>query len=350
VGRKTASVIGILGLVFFVSVWVLPKQVLSHHKARVLGDSTASSQIVFPPVTSGAGFFLPDSPLFFLDKTFQQIRLFLAFTPERRAKVREQIAGERLAELRIMLSRNNPNGISIALSNLTDETNQMAANISDSAANGRDVKLLAKSLNETIKTHRKILGILADQTDGVLRLQIKAAREALKEAKIEVEDELDEDELENEIEEGLDDEIDELADEATGSARRLEHAVDVLERLASEAAQKQQARREEALRHAIEVKNEALRKQQEKFLEEEHRKHKSLLHAREKAIEEAREAIKKSHEAVHKLKEAQEAVIEIKTHTDDDNSSSDFSNSGSLESSDNSGSGGSGDSGKSGKD
>ena len=348
VGRRTAILVGIVVLAFFILIWVLPKDALSHHQARVLGDSTVSSQIVFPPVTSGAGFFLPDSPLFFLDKTFQQIRLFLAFTPERKAKVREQITGERLAELRIMLARNNPNGVAIALSNLTEEASQMATTLSDAAANGRDVRPLAKELNETVKTHRKILGILENQTEGVLRLQLKTARVALKAAKIEIEDELDEDELENEIEDDLNDEIEEELEEASSSAKRLEHAIEVLTKLASQAAEKQQVRREEALRHAIEVKNEALRRQAEKQLEEEEKKHEELLKARQKAHEKALKALEKAHEAAEEFREAHEAVTEAKAEgtgsSSPDNSGSGSGSSGSS----GSGTSGSGSSGSSG--
>lgn len=346
--KKSVRVL-VFGLLSLVSSYVLvfSPSASAHHQARVLGDSTSSSQIVFPPVTAGAGFILPDSPLYFLDKMFQEIRLLLAYTPERRAKTRALIAGERLAELRIMFARNNSNGIAITLNNLSMETAQMAVNLTDAAANGSDVKLLAKSINETIKTHRKVLGILADQTDGTLRLQIKAAREALKEAKMEIEDELDEDELENEIEDDIDDEIEEAVEEATGSARRLEHAINVLTRLASEAAAKQQTRREEALRHAIEVKNEALQKQQERFFEEEEKKQKRILEMRAKANEKAREAIQKVQEAAGEFKEADDEVEELESEDNEDSDSS-GSNSESSDSG-NSVSGSSG-SGRSGSD
>lgn len=320
--RRFAFLAVIVVSVVFVFVSVLPKQALSHHQTRVLGDSTVSSQVNFPPVTSGAGFFLPDSPLFFLDKTFQQIRLFLAFTPERRAKIHNLIAGERLAELRIMLARNNPDGIAIALSNLTKEATQMSTNLSDAAANGRDVRLLARELNETIKAQRKILDILEDQTDGVLKLQLKTARKVLKTAKVEIEDELLEDELENEIEENLNDEIEEELEEASGSAKRLQHAIDVLSKHASEAAVKQQRRREEALRHAIEVKDEALRKQEERLLKEERKKQEKLLKAHERAAKEAHKALKEVHRAAHNVEEAHETVLEIRSEKVRENSGS----------------------------
>jgi len=344
VDRKVWVLLGIVVLGFFVLVWVAPKPAFSHHQGRVLGDSTTSSQIVFPPVTAGAGFILPDSPLYFLDEIFQEVRLLLAFTPERQAKIRALIAGERLAELRIMMNRSNPNGITTALNNLTKVSTQMAASLTDAAASGSDVKLLAKELNETIKSHRKILGILANQTDGTLRLQIKAAREALKEAKVEIEDELEEDELENEIEEDVDDEIDEAVEEATGSARKLEHAIDVLTKLASEAAAKQQTRREEALRHAIEVKNDALRRQAEKLFEEDLKKHKKILEAQKKANKKALEAIEKAQKAAEEFEEAQDELEEIRNQSVGETSGSSGSG-GSSGSSDSSGSSGSGKSG-----
>ncbi len=310
--RKAFGSLGIIVLGFFVLVWVVPKPAFSHHQGRVLGDSTSSSQIVFPPVTAGAGFILPDSPLYFLDQIFQEVRLLLAFTPERRAKTRALIAGERLAELRIMFSRNNSDGVTIALSKLTEQISSMSTNLSDAASSGKDLSLLAKELNEEIKTQRKVLGILESQTDGVLKLQIKVARKALKIAKVEIEDKLAEDELENEIEEDVNDEIDEAVEEASGSAKKLEHAIDVLTKLAIEAAAKQQTRREEALRHAIEVKNEALRKQQEKLFELESKKQEKLLEAQAKVQEKGREAIERAQKAAGEFKEAQDEVEQLK--------------------------------------
>ena len=345
VDRKVAVLLGSVVLGFFVLVWVAPKPAFSHHQGRVLGDSTSSSQIVFPPVTAGAGFILPDSPLFFLDEIFQEVRMFLAFTPERRAKTRALIAGERLAELRIMFSRNNSEAVVNTLSKLTEEINQMSANLSDAASSGKDVSLLAKELNETIKAQRKVLNVLEHQTDGVLKLQLKVTRKALKIAKVEIEDELTEDDLENEIEEDVDDEIEEAVEEASGSAKRLEHAIDVLTKLASEAAVKQQTRRAEALRHAIEVKNDALRRQQEKLFEEDSKKHERLLEARKKAHSKAHEAIKRVHEAAEEFKEAQDEIEELKNHHDDESNSSGSGSSGSGNSSS-----GSSSSGKSGSD
>ena len=309
-----------------------PKAVDAHHKAQVLGDTTVSSQLVFPPVTSGQGFILPDSPLFFLDQFSQQVKLLFAFSSEQRAKVRAQIAGERLAELRIMLERQNPEGINTALSQLTKEVGFAAKDLSDAAAQGANVKLLAKQINEDIKFQRKLLNIVADQTSGVLRRQLKTARQALKEAKVEVEDELPEDELENEIEEGLADEVKNEVEDASESAKTVERALSELQKEANKARAKALRRREEAIEKAIEARDEALKKIEEKLLEAEEKKQEKLLKVQEKAAEKAREAVQKAQEAAHGFQTARDAINRILNQQPTSNTSvSDSKDSGKRE-------------------
>ena len=323
----------LIGFVFISIVLVVPQTVFSNHRSAVLGSSTESSQLVFPTISSGPGFFLPDSPLFFLDRWFQTIRLAFAFSPERRAVIRSQIAGERLAELRVMLAQNDPIGIGTALSELSKEVDQSANSLSQAAAQGRDVRDLARQLNETIKTQRKVLGTLASQARGTLKLQLKAAREALHEAKIEIEDELPENEIENEVEDELEEDISDAVDETEDTATGLEHAIDVLSKLASEAAVRNQQRRVEALTHAIEVKQDALHKQQERLLKEQ-----------EDAARDARDALGDAQDALDRLEEAREEAKEIQEQSENDNSGSSDSGSGSDNSS------GSGNSGRDGND
>ena len=73
--RKFAIIGGLLLLV----VSVVP--VFANHAQEVLGDQTTSSNVNFPPVASGPGYFLPDSPLYIVDKAFQGMRLAFSFTP-----------------------------------------------------------------------------------------------------------------------------------------------------------------------------------------------------------------------------------------------------------------------------
>lgn len=308
-GKISISISAALFLVLFL---VLPTSVSAHHSEAVLGEATASSELVFPPVTSGSGFILPDSPLFFLDQFSQTVKLLFAFSSEQRAKVRAQIAGERLAELRIMLERQNPEGINVALLQLTKEVGFAAKDLSDAAASGTDVKLLAKQINEDIKFQRKLLNLLADQASGSLKRQLKAARQVLKEAKVEVEDELPEDELENEIEDGLADEIENEIEDASESAGKVQADLVKLEREASKSAEKALNRRQQAIEKAIEERNDALIKAEEGFLKAEKTKQEELLKAQKRVSEQARESLKRAQEAASKFKEARQKVAEIK--------------------------------------
>lgn len=291
---------------------VLAKPALAHHKEQVLGQATSASELVFPPTTAGTGFLLPDSPLFFLDETFQTIRLLVAFNAENRARVRSLIAGERLAELRVMLSRNDFDGINNALTGLTRHIALASADLTDAAAQGNDVALLAKQLNDLVKFQRKTLNDLANQSSGALKLQLVIARRALKEAKIEIEDQLPEDELLKEIEEDLGDNIDENVLEADSLAEKLERDVEVLEKSATEAANRSLKNREEVLKKAIEAKNNELVKAEEKKLEDEKRKQVVLRDAQRRATIEARKAVADTKRAVRNLKRAQDAVDEIR--------------------------------------
>jgi putative cell wall-binding protein len=329
----------------FLVLLLIPSSAWAHHKEAVLGEATSSSELVFPPITAGTGFILPDSPLFFADKIFQQVKIVFAFSPEQKARVRAQIAEERMAELRLMMARNHQNGINTAIFELTKEVDLTAESLSDAGAQGKNVAELAREINERIKLQRKILHAVEKQTGGVLRLQLKSARQALKEAKIEVEDELSDEEIEREVEEDLAEEVEDELEDASESAKTADLAIARLEKEASKSAAKSLTRREEAVKKALLQRNETLKKVEERLLENEKKRQENLLEARKKASEQAREALEKAAEANKGLRKAQEKVRELRTksidETSDSGSGSDNSGSGSTSS----GSGSSGSSG-----
>jgi len=296
---------------------VLPLQVQAHHKEMVLGDATQASELTFPNISSGPGFITPDSPLYFLDKAYQSVRLALA-RQEDKAKIRAAIAGERFAELRLMMAKDNEQGINTALSELTSEMDQAAENLSIALGQGNDVQETAIEVNQKIREHRFALRSLIDQARGDLRLRLLAANESLREAKVEVEDNLPEDLLLNEIEDDLSETIEQEASLATDSARRLEHAVLRLDELASQAAEKDQLRRAEALRHAIEVKNETLRKQHERELKLREEKNLRLKELSEKKAEAALEVREKAEEAKQTIQEVNEEELELEDEFDNE--------------------------------
>lgn len=333
--------------ILFLGIWfavvlllVSASPVSAHHKGRVLAETTTSEDINFPPVTSGPGFILPDSPLFLIDQVFQSVRLTIAFDKEAKARVRAQIAGERLAELRVMLARNNPSGIDFALSQINEQTSAAASALTDASAQGKDVSILAKELNESIKLQRNVLGDLSDQTNGDLRLKIKATREGLRDAKIEVEDELPEDELDHEIEEALEDEVEAEVEEAEELSLKVEKLLVKLEDEASRSAKKTLKRREEVIRRAIEAQNEILQKIEEDARASEERKQEELDQTRKKAAEAARKATKEAQKATEELRKFQDKGSQIKrspaeeeTKSEDDDVQSSSGKSGSSKNS-----------------
>lgn len=285
---------------------------LAHHRERVLGaqDSTVSQ---IPPTAEGPGLILPDSPLFFMDQLKQNVRLLFAFTAENKARVRADIAGERMAELRFMLSKNNKQGINTALQGVTENLQKSAEALSQAQLSGRNVASLAKGINLDIKRKQEAFDVLEATSKKDLQFKVKAVQEELLQAKVKVEDALPEQELENEIEDDLHRLTEDEVEDASRSAQRIEHQLDELDRQASESAEKALQRRTEAIKKAVEQRNDLLRKTAENNFEIEHKKQEELLKVKGKAASEARKAVEEAQKAAEKFREAQKASLEIKT-------------------------------------
>lgn len=216
--RKIFSTSGVACILLVVSI----TGIVASHKSAVLGEMVAASDINFPPVTAGPGLILPDSPLYFLDHAKQAVRLFLAITPESKARIHMEIAGERLAEVRIMMKRNNAAGIDTALHELSQEVAKAASSLSDAAAQGKDVKKLARVLNDTFKVARTTLDTVANQAGGDLRGKVRTARASIVIAKAEVEQSLPQNELSGEVREDMKVEIAQELEAAQEGVTRAE--------------------------------------------------------------------------------------------------------------------------------
>ncbi len=263
------------GLSLFLSSSV---SVFAHHKERVLGESTTSAAQI-PPTVEGPGLILPDSPLFFLDQIKQSTRLLLAFSPEAKAKVRADIAGERMAELRFMLAKNNKKGIDVALQGVVENLGKAAESLNDAKLTGRNVSALAKDVNEKIKQKQERLDVLEATENKEIKFKAKSAQEGLLKAKVMVEDSLPEDEIENEIEEDLHRIVEDEVDDASKSAERVEHQLKELRRQAGYSAGKKQE---------------------------------ALFKERERALDQAKKAIEESKKAAEQFREAREKTEELK--------------------------------------
>jgi len=227
--------------------------VFADHQMDVLGVASAPT-LSIPPTAEGPGLVLPNSPLFFIDSLKQEFRLLLAFTPEQKAKIHNAIAGERLAELRIMLIKNNVPGIRIALQGVSDNLRGAAEDVTNAKLTGRNINLLAKEINDSIKEKQKVLTDLIPQATGEIKIQVAAAREALKTAKVQVEENLPVNLLMNETIDDLNQLITENIDKASFSAAEINRVIGVLTRLGSESVG-QNKTFQDVSTHIVDIKN-----------------------------------------------------------------------------------------------
>lgn len=272
----------------------------------------AQNKNVFPAVSSGPGFILPDSPVYFVDNFYQKVKLTLAFTPERRAIVRNEIVGERMAELRVMHARGNQKGISVALYELARESRALGMDLKEAELEGRDVTKIAKSINDSLRANRQVLAQAAASSNEELSLKLDSANEGLLIAKVDVENYLNPVDLEDAIDSDLEDEVETavlgIETEAVSADRKLEK----LEKRAQKQAELETKKAEQE--EKIEAQKTTLKELAEKR-KEAREKRKKILEERRKKIQEAREALKKSKEASKKVREAKKANEELKKIT-----------------------------------
>ena len=209
----------------------------------------ATSVLSIPPTAEGPGLILPDSPLYFLDQVKQEFRLLLAFTPEQRAKIHNAVAGERMAELRFMLAKNNSAGIRVALLGISDNLKAASEDVVEAKLTVRNIDQLAKTVNDSIKEKRKTLSVLEQQATGEIRAQVLASVEALMDAKMKVEENLPAGLLLGETIEDLNQQIGDNINSASLSAEEVNRAIDALTKLSSRSAD------QKASSQAAQIKN-----------------------------------------------------------------------------------------------
>lgn len=290
-------------VLFFVILLTSATPAFANHREDVLGTSTETNPQI-PPTSEGPGLILPDSPFFFLDQLKQDIRLAFALTPEAKAKVHTSIAGERMAELRFMLAKNNKTGIDTALNGVSANLLRASEDLNQAELTGRNIDKLALEINTNIKEKQNSLDILEQSDNKEIMFKAKAANQQILDAKVQVEEVLPEGQLSREVEYDLINQIDDNIYDASSSAKGLEHSINVLTRLASQAAEKDQQRREEALRHAIENKNETLKRKIEAQITSDQRFEEQLLKLRQNASAEVNNSITATQKAAFQLEMA----------------------------------------------
>jgi len=284
-----------------------PLPVFANSQQEVLGAEVKPSDISMPPTTEGPGLLLPDSPLFFLDRLKQNLRILFAFSPETKAKVYMQIAGERYAELRFMLARNNKEGIAIDLQGIQENVQDAADSLTQAQLSGKNVVLLAKNLNTYLREKQEVFNSLEDQAAGELKAQIHLTQITITYAKSNIENALPQDELANTLNDDLQQNINEKFYDIADSAKMLTQNLQALQQEASGAARNSLQQRKDELDKAISLNNSALAQIKSKEFDAEKRKQEALLTVQTQATQQAVTAIAKAQEAAAAFQKATEA-------------------------------------------
>lgn len=304
---KQFLVIFVIGILFT----LLSSSVSAYHQRVVLGESTQRkpiNEITLPATTEGPGLLLPDSPFYFLDAIKQHVRASLAVTPEAKARLHAQIAGERMAELRLMLYRNNEEGFSKALEGMTHHFIQSERALEETKMSGTDVAELAKHINDSIKTKQQALDTLEQEGESTVQVEVVKAQDLLMETKVKVEDGLNEADLANEIADDLRRITKRRVLEAENAVSEIDAELAILEKQASEAAKQTLTRREKALQEAIVSKNIAARNEQERQIMSAQKRSDEAYRVQKEAADQARIAIEQAKEAALKFQQAQKRL------------------------------------------
>lgn len=191
-------------LIVFILLLAAIQPVSAYYREAVLGASTEdTSSLSMSPTTNGPGLIMPDSPLYALDHLKQNIRLFFAITPEAKAKIYADVAGERLAEMRYMLAKNDQDSARVALLGMTASLKNASKELAKADLDGKDTKALAKTLNDDIKSKQVVLDELAVVVSGETKTYVLGASASLFETKMKVEDSLDSADFQNELRDDL---------------------------------------------------------------------------------------------------------------------------------------------------
>lgn len=120
----------------------------------------------------------PESSFYFLDRLGENLRQFFTFNPEAKAKLQIEFAGERIAEIKIIVEEKgvNSKGLAIAQSLLQANVAYAAEIVSEEKTSGKDVSALAKTLNDEFDARDKLL----EQTFKDAKAQLKAQRKEIK--------------------------------------------------------------------------------------------------------------------------------------------------------------------------
>jgi len=131
-----------------------------------------------PQVALPSAGLTPESSFYFLDRLGENLRQFFTFNPEAKAKLQIEFAGERIAEIKVIVEKKgvNAKGLAIAESLLQANVAYAAEIVSEEKVSDKDLSALAKTLNDEFDARDKLL----EQTFKDAKAQLKAQRKEIK--------------------------------------------------------------------------------------------------------------------------------------------------------------------------
>ena len=281
----------------------------------VLGTQTTTT-IQIPATPEGPGLILPDSPLFFLDELKQRVRVLLAFTPEARAQVHADIAGERLAELRIMLARNNAKGIQIDLKGISDNLTAAADDLNQAQFSGKNVNSIAQTINQSIKRKQDTLDSVESQIKGNLKKQVSVLQDSVFRAKVRVETLMPQDLAQTEMFDDLTRKLAQQVQDASESSQAILVTIGQLGQVGKNIATTSSQSKQDTLKKAIDsTKNQQVRETLVNLLAQEQLKSVQLLKLQDDSLKQASQAASNAQQAAVEFKKSQDALNQLRSNT-----------------------------------
>ena len=233
--------------------------------------------------------------------------MLLAFTPEKKARVYESVAGERLAELRFMLAAKNREGIYTDLQGIADNFSGAKKELALAKLSGKDVSRLAKEINLNIRQTQDSLAVLENEETGSMKDEVATVQRSLFESKAAVEDDLPSQDLLGEIRDDLNLEVKENLDRTRTSVLELQKELDLLQKYSAGETQKKLAKEEEALKKALGRGNINLASSESEILRTEKSSQSAILAIQQQTVRDANDIrIKagKIRQDLHNMEEA----------------------------------------------
>jgi len=300
---------------FFLLLALISAPTILADNGAVLG-TTATTTIQIPATPEGPGLILPDSPLFFLDELKQRVRVFLAFTPEARAQVHANIAGERLAELRIMLARNNTKGILIDLKGISDNLTAAADDLSQAQFSGKNVNMIAQTINQSIKRKQDTLDSVESQIKGNLKKQVSVLQDSVFRAKVRVGSLMPQDLAQTEMFDDLTRKLAQQVQEASESSQAILVTIGQLGQVGKNIATTSSQAKQDTLKKAIDnTKNQQVRETLVNLLAQEQLKSVQLLKLQDDSLKQASQAASNAQQAAVEFKKSQDALNQLRSST-----------------------------------